>query len=503
MLSVVLLAVFLLSMIAIGIWGMRKTSTLGDFFLGGRTIGPWISAFAYGTAYFSAVIFIGFAGKLGWGFGARVLWIAAGNTVFGGLLAWFVLGKRTRRMTQNLDVMTMPEFLEERYQAKSMKMVGAAIIFVFLLPYSASVFTGLGYLFTENFSMSYDVALLIMVAITGIYLVLGGYFAVTLNDFIQGLIMIVGSIAMVAILAGKGGGFGATISSILEKYPQHIPPAKQPGTIMLFSLFFMTSFGTWGLPQMVQKFYAIKDEGMIRKAAIVTTVFALVISFSAYFAGAMAHAFYETPAEAASVAENAGGDGTLVLPMKEQGGPDFDRIIPDMLKSKLPSLLMAVILLLVLSASMSTLSSLVLISSSSVAIDMYKGHINPRISKKNSLTMMRFLSGLFVLISFLIARLRPTFIVYLMSISWGLVAGSFMAPYLYGLFWKRTTKTGAAAGMATGFVLCIVLILIWGLGKSPIAATIAMIAPFVVIPIVSVFTRPPDREVIDKAFDGV
>ena len=196
MIAIILISIFLITMIAIGIWGMRKTSTLGDFFLGGRSIGPWMSAFAYGTTYFSAVLFIGFAGKIGWGFGLNALWIAVGNSIFGSLCAWLVLGRRTRRMTQNLDVMTMPEFLHERYAGKYMKLISAGIIFIFLLPYSASVFKGLGHLFEVNFKISYDIALIIMILITGIYLILGGYFAITLTDFIQGIIMILGCAAM-------------------------------------------------------------------------------------------------------------------------------------------------------------------------------------------------------------------------------------------------------------------------------------------------------------------
>ena len=471
-------------MIGIGFWGMKKTTSLGDFFLGGRTIGPWISAVAYGTSYFSAVVFIGFAGKLGWGFGLDVLWISAGNVLIGSLLAWLVLGKRTRRMTQNLDVMTMPEFLHERFQGKYLKMITATIIFIFLLPYSASVFKGLGHLFEINFNISYDVALLIMIAITGIYLVMGGYFAITLTDFIQGMIMLVGSVAMIAVLVGKGGGFTEVLSKITESYSQHVPTGARPGPLMLFSLVFMTSFGTWGLPQMVQKYYAIRDEKFITKAAIVTTVFALIVVFAAYFNGAMAHIFYDK------------------LPMVN-GAPAFDRIIPDLLKTHLPERLMAMILLLVLSASMSTLSSLVLVSSSSVAIDMYKGHINPQVSKENSLAMMRFLSALFIIISYFIARYELAVIVTLMSLSWGAVAGSFMAPYLYGLYWKRTTRYGAGAGMLAGLTIAISLFFILGPSKSPIASTIAMIVPFFIVPIVSFMTQPPSEEIIYRAFEGI
>ncbi|MFA6379188.1 MAG: sodium/solute symporter [Candidatus Omnitrophota bacterium] len=479
------LGLFLTVMIAIGIWGMRRTSSVGDFFLGNRSIGPWISAFAYGTTYFSAVIFIGFAGKLGWGFGLNVLWIALGNALIGSLLAWLVLGKRTRRMTQNLDAMTMPEFLHERYQGKYLKMISAMIIFIFLLPYSASVFKGLSYLFEKSFQMPYDQVLLIIVCITGIYLILGGYFAVTLTDFFQGILMIFGATAMVVVLVSKAGAPENIISLIQQQYAMHVPVAKQPSLWMLGSLVFMTSFGVWGLPQMVQKFYAIKNEDVVYKAAIVTTIFALIITLSAYFVGALSHAFYQAP------------------PLSLSGKPDFDRLIPDLLITHIPKGLMILIVLLVLSASMSTLSSLILVSASALAIDLYKGHVNPNISKDRSLLMIRFLSGIFIVISYFIARNDFSLIITLMSLSWGAVAGAFMAPYVYGLYWKRTTLWGAKAGMATGLVLAIGLFYKLGPQNSPMASSIAMIVPFIVVPVVSLLTKAPSKELLNKAFKNI
>jgi len=484
MLAILLLGAFLVAMVGIGIWGMRKTSTLGDFFLGGRTVGPWISAFAYGTSYFSAVLFIGFAGKLGWVFGLQALWIGIGNAVFGSLLAWLVLGRRTRIMTQNLDVMTMPEFLLERFGGRYIKILAAVIIFMFLLPYSASVFKGLGHLFEATFHISYDLALLIMIGITGVYLVLGGYFAITLTDFIQGIIMLAGSLTMVAVLAGKNGGIGGSIARVMEKYPLHVPPGKEPPLLLLAALVFMTSFGTWGLPQMVQKFYAVKSEGVIKKAALVTSVFALVIGLSAYFTGSLSHLFYDA------------------VPMVN-GKPAFDRLIPDLLTRHLPEPLMAVILLLILSASMSTLSSLVLVSSSAIAIDLYKGHVNPQVSKENSLYMMRFLSALFIIISYFIARYDFAIIITLMSLSWGAVAGSFMAPFLYGLFWKRTTLAGVYAGMLTGLATSVTLFFYWGEAWSPLASSVGMLLPFLVVPLVSLLTKPPAKGVVETAFRGI
>ncbi len=481
--AVFFLCLFLIAMIGIGLWGMRKTSSINDFFLGNRAIGPWISAFAYGTTYFSAVLFIGFAGKLGWGFGVNALWIALGNTVVGSLLAWLVLGQRTRQMTKNLDVMTMPEFLHERYEGRWIKMISATIIFIFLLPYSASVFKGLGFLFEGYFHISYDKILIMIVAITGIYLVLGGYFAITLTDLVQGSLMIFGVIALVTILTGKADvSWGEIIGQIQANYAQHVPAAKRPGPWMLASLVFMTSFGVWGLPQMVQKFYAVKSEKVILRAAIVTTIFSFIISFSAYFIGAMSHLFFDAP--------------PIV-----NGAVAFDRLIPTLLTTYVPPNLMILILLLILSASMSTLASIILVAASAVAIDMYKGHLNPNISKARSLAMMRFLSGTFIALSYFIARNEFSLIITLMSLSWGTVAGAFTAPYIYGLYWKGATLWGAKAGMITGLTLGISLFFILGPDRSPMAASIAILVPFAVVPLVSLWTKKPSVHLIEKAFN--
>jgi SSS family solute:Na+ symporter len=485
--GVVFLVIFLAVMTAIGIWGMKRTRTLGDFFLGGRTLGPWVSAVAYGTSYFSAVIFIGFAGTQGWQFGLSSLWIALGNAVIGAGAAWLVLARRTRRMTQNLDTMTMPEFLQERYGARHLKPVAASVIFFFLLPYSASVFKGLGHLFETVFGIPYDIALLVMIAFTGVYLILGGYFAIAITDFIQGIIMFAGAAVMVLVLSGRGGGYFEMIGKTAEAYAAHIPPGQRPSALTVFSLVFMTSFGTWGLPQMTQKFYAIKNEAVIPKAAVVTTVFALMIGFAAYSTGAFAHVFFDL--------------GTV--PRTAAGEISYDLIVPTLLTGHLPELLLSLILLLVLSASMSTLSSLVLVSSSSVAIDLYPSRQTAETGKDRSVAMMRLLAGVFIIISYFISRFQIGIIVYLMSLSWGAVSGSFAAPYIYGLYWKRTSKAAAYAGLFSGLAIEIVLFFALGASQSPLAASVAILAPFAVVPLVSLLTPPPGEELLKKAFEGV
>lgn len=484
MYSLVLLLAFLTVMVAVGVWGMRKTTTVSDFVLGGRTLGPWMSAFAYGTTYFSAVVFIGFAGNQGWNFGLNALWIGVGNAIFGAMLAWLVLGKRTRRITQKLNVVTMPEFLEARYGSDHLKMISAVLIFVFLVPYSASVFKGLGHLFESTFGISYDFALIVLIGITGIYLVLGGYFAVTMTDFIQGFIMLAGAIAMFVVLITKAGGPSEAMRAVQTNYVVHAADVNKPSWLTIASLIFMTSFGTWGLPQMVQKFYAIKDEKVIGKAALITTVFALIIGVCAYGSGTLSHVFF---------------DGQT-LPRTATGGINYDLIMPTMLTAHLPEILLALIMLLVLSASMSTLASIILVSASAITVDLYKGYLRPEVSEKASLLMIRIFSGVFVLASYIISKMQIGFIVTLMSLSWGVLSGSFMAPYILGIFSKRVTKAGAYAGFFTGAGTAIVLFFVLGPAQSPLASSIAMLVPFVVVPVVSAFSPKINPAIITQTF---
>ncbi len=474
-----ILGLYVAVLLTVGIIGMRKTKTLNDFLVAGRNIGPWVSAFSYGTAYFSAVIFIGYAGKLGWGFGLSVLWIVIGNALIGGFFAWKVLAKRTRRMTVQMNVMTMASFLEKRYLSKGLKFVGAMVIFIFLVPYSASVCMGLSYFFESVFGIPYVVALLFITVLTGVYLTMGGYFSATLVDFIQGIIMIAGVFLMVFFVTGSPevGGFTNVVSGLREIDPALVAPVGPGGIVTLVSLVILTSFGTWGLPQMVQKYYAVKDERVVKTATWVTTAFALIIAFGAYFTGSLSHFFF--------------ADLDVL-------GGRVDMIMPTIIAQTLPSFLAVIILIMVMSASMSTLSSLVMVSSSAIAVDLM-GTVKPDFDKKKSMILMRVLCMVFVLLTFYIALKPPTFIVNLMALSWGVVAGSFLSIYLYGLYSKKVTRAAAWSGLVTGLIISIGGALLFP-GYIPTAACVAMIAPLVVVPIVSQFTKPLPEEHVAFVF---
>lgn len=500
--TVIALVLFALLMVFIGIYSTRKAKTIDGFLLGGRKIGAWVSAFAYGTSYFSAVIFVGYAGQHGWNIGVGSIWIGIGNAVLGCLLAWLLLAERTRRMTHTLSVKTMPEFFEARYDSSLFKLVAAVIIFVFLVPYSAAVYKGLGSMFTAIFpSITVNTWIFVIAVLTAIYLVLGGYVATAYTDFVQGIIMIVGVFAMVvAIVNTKSvGGFGGFWSNLcaVPDNGDGITGAQLTNVFggsawkFLCINILLTSFGTWGLPQMVSKYYAIKDAKAIKTATVVSTLFALIIGCGAYFIGSLSR---------------------LVLSNKlPEGG--VDSVIPATLLTALgdanilTTIILAVILILLLSASMSTLSSVVLTSASAISVDLV-----PQFKKdfggKNQMLLTRALCLLFVALSVVFATIKITIIVNIMSFSWGVVSGCFIGPYIWGIYSKKATRAGAWTGMVCGFLTVAVPTLIMtctsgfkaAASHAPEMGVAAMAVSVIVVPIVSAFTKKFDEKHLEKVF---
>ncbi len=489
-----MLLVFFGIMVATGFYCRKHSTDVDGFVLGGRSVGPWLTAFAYGTSYFSAVVFVGYAGQFGWKYGIAATWAGIGNALLGSLLAWAVLGRRTRVMTQHLDSATMPQFFEARFGSQALKLASSVIIFIFLIPYTASLYNGLSRLFGMAFDIDYSVCVVVMAVLTGIYVIAGGYMATAINDFIQGIIMLVGIVAVIAaVLSSQGGflealkGLGQVTDPAVSEIPGVFNSFFGPDPLNLLGVVLLTSLGTWGLPQMVQKFYAIKSEKAINKGMIISTLFALVVSGGCYFLG---------------------GFGRLFSDKVDIAANGYDSIIPTML-SGLPTILIAVVVVLVLSASMSTLSSLVLASSSTLTLDFIKGTVVKDLAEKKQLLIMRVLIGVFIAISVVIAIIQyqtnVTFIAQLMGVSWGALAGAFLAPFLYGLYWKRATTISVWVSFLFSTVVMLANIFWKGLFptllQSPInAGAFCMLAGMVLVPLVSLVTKPPRAEHVEKVF---
>ncbi len=503
-LDYIILVLYALLMVGIAFYTRRRAGSVNDFLLAGKKgLNGWMSAFAYGTTYFSAVIFIGYAGKFGAQYGLASVWIGIGNAIIGALFAWLVLAKRTKTMTGRLQSKTMPEFFEKRYNSRALKLTSAVVIFLFLIPYSASVYNGLSSLFGIVFNIDGWVIMLALALLTALYLFFGGYFATALSDFIQGIIMLVGVVAMVLCFMNHSS-VEWDLTRLVEnpELSWFTFSSSNTGlygnTVSLISLILLTSLGVWALPQTVHKYYAVRDDKAIMQGTVVSTLFALIIGFGAYFTGALSGLFPEVASVGA------------------------DNIIPHMMKIVIPTGLIGLIAVLILSASMSTLSSVSLASASVVAVDIYKGKINTDASDKKVNLVMRILCLVFVAISLTLAILNEKFqisaIAYLMGLSWGVLAGCFIGPFVLGLLWKRVSKPAVWSSIIGSLVLTVALVFIFGydsngwscsfgvalksgIGCSPMIGVICMLYSLVVTTVVSLFTKAPDSETLANAFE--
>jgi len=506
-LTAIMLVIFFAVMIGIGLRCRRHATDVNSFVLGGRSVGPWLTAFAFGTSYFSAVIFVGYAGQFGWNFGLASTWIGLGNAFIGSLLPWIILGRRTRLMTMQIESKTMPDFFAKRYDAPYLKTLASIIVFVFLIPYTASLYNGLSSLFNIAFDIPYWVVILVMSVLTGIYVLFGGYMATAINDFVQGIIMLVGIVCVVVAVLVANGGLGGAIAGLSQIPSPYADTLGNPGAftsffgtqpMFLVIVVLLTSLGTWGLPQMVGKFYSIKNEDAVKKGTVISTVFAIIVAGGCYFIGGFARLYSDNPGI-------YGANGAVM----------FDNIIPTML-STMPSLIVAIVIVLVLSASMSTLSSLVLTSASTITLDVVFS--KKKASEKKTVFVMRLFIVFFILVSAVIAYLKDTYnfsmIAQMMGVSWGALAGSFLAPFLYGLYSKRVSAVSVITSFVVGVGLTSIMLLkSLGIIALPASGFIgfvfktslhcgvfAMVGGLILVPLVSLFTKKPDKAKIDAIF---
>ncbi|MBR7020876.1 MAG: sodium:solute symporter family protein [Lachnospiraceae bacterium] len=510
-LTSIMLVCFFSLMIVVG-WRCKKHATdVNGFVLGGRNVGPWLTAFAFGTSYFSAVIFVGYAGQFGWNFGLASTWVGLGNAFIGSLLAWEILGRRTRIMTRHLDTKTMPDFFEKRFGSKGLKIAASVIVFIFMIPYTASLYNGLSSLFNIVFSIPYWVVIVIMAVLTAVYVIFGGYMATAINDFIQGIIMLVGIVAVILATIASRGGLQTAVAKLSEKSAT-MPSGETlngafasffgPDPLALLFVVLLTSLGTWGLPQMVGKFYSIKNEDSIKKGTIISTFFAIVVAGGCYFLGGFGRLFADSSA--------------IKWQDADKTKPFFDSIVPAML-SELPEVIIAIVIVLVLAASMSTLSSLVLTSSSTLTLDVI-APASKNMSDRKKVGIMRLFILFFVAISAVLAVLKDslniTFIAQMMGVSWGAMAGAFLAPFLYGLYSKKISKAsvGVCFIFATAMTVMQLLVsfkvlsfdpntVIGYIFKSSInSGVVSMVGGLILVPIVSLITPKQDAKVVDEMF---
>jgi len=487
------LAAYVIFVLVIGIKSKKESSGGGEaYLLGGRSLGPVITSFSFAATYISGVCLVN-AGMIGWKWGIGAIYNALGNVLLSILFMWLILGRRSRIMSEKLGVQTLPDFLRVRYNSEFFKIAGSVIIFIFMVPYTATVFSSLSYLFESVFGLPYRLSLLAMAALGAFYLAIGGYKAAAKIDVVQGAIMLVGGIVIVFftlksdVVGGLSEGVAKLRSIVTPEegaIGEKLVSWNLDGSWALLSglipFIMMTSFAPNGLPQLVSKFFAIKDPKQVKIGGIVCTILGLLIITSVHVPGYFVRLFYPDQA-----AVNAAGG--------------FNVLVPQILAKIMPDFFLSIVMLLVLSASMSTLAGLVLTSSAALGMDFVKGYVKKDMKEEKVTLLMRILSIVFVVLAVALALLNLGAVSKLQSLAWGAMSGFFLTPYMYGVLWKGTTKAGAMAGGIVGVACAVILPLAFKMTTIN-ACFFALLVPIVVVPLVSLVTPKLDKRLTDFAY---
>jgi len=476
------IGIYAATLVAVGVISGRGKKSIADVTIGGRQTGAWLAALSYGTAYFSAVMFVGYAGSTGYGFGLWGILVGIANALFGSYFAWAMLARRTRSLTKQHNLQTMPEFLSKRYGSESMKLFSCIVIFIFLIPYSASVYKGLGSISTVLLGIPDTSFMIIIAALSALLLLIGGYKAQARADFVQGIVMFFGVAILVIYILNTRQVGGLSGLAEYAKTAEGLPKLGGKQLVSLVSLILMTSFGTWGLPHMIQKYFGLSDDRQTKRGTIISTVFCVLVAGGGYFIGSLCYSFF-TKAD-----------------MDAMTTKDF--IVPSILKEAftegafVTEVLLGIVLILLIAASVSTLCSITLTAASTFSLDFVKTLV-PSLKEKSVRLLTQGLCVVFVIISYFVANTQ-TLILDMMSYSWGIISGSFLAPYVLALYFKWLNRRGAWAGIIGGFIvalppaLCKLLsagvqnaTVTWIASQGPLFACIAMVVSLILCASVS------------------
>jgi len=430
------LAAYMAMLVVVGLLTSRRMKSSEDFIAGGRSIGPWVTALSYVAAYFSSVVIIG-GGGFGYRYGMGTLWIAAINVLVGCTLAWILLGRRVRRLTQRLGVLTVPGFLAERFRAPEARILSAAVIGLLLIIYNVSILKGMGNAFEGLMGMPYTIGVLLSAAIIVLYVSLGGYLAVVWTGFFQAWVMGAGLILLTVAALRAVGGLEAANVALGSADPGLVEAPGAWGWAGLVSFALITSLGVWGMPQMLARFVSIKSTRVVRVGTVVVTIGGAMAALP-YLCGAIARVLHPEL-------------------------PSVDLAIPTLTKSVLPTWGAAVFLAGVVAAGMSTFSAILITSSSAVVRDLLQKGLRKELSDRRVVLYSRIVSVAIGIISLGIALRPPALVLVLMAFSSATIAATCLWPLLGGLFWRRATRAGAVASMVFGLVTT----LAWSIAGSP------------------------------------
>ncbi|UCC11790.1 MAG: hypothetical protein JSW02_10665 [candidate division WOR-3 bacterium] len=419
----IVIAAYLCVLILIGLLTGRRTKSVEDFYIGGRQIGPWVTALSFVAAYFSSVVIIG-GGGFGYMFGMSTLWIGAINVLLGTMICWMVLGPRVRQFTQRLNTMTIPGFFGERYRSKFALMFSAVIIVVFMIFYNVSILKGMGHIFEVLMDIPYGYGILLASIIILFYVSIGGYLAVVWTSFVQAWVMGIGLVLLTIFSVRAIGGIGAANLNLAALDSGLVQTPGIWGWPGLVSFALIVSFGVWGMPQLVVRFYSIKNLKVLKIGTVIATI-GTCMALLPYFNGAIARTLFP-----------------------QLGNPDL--AIPILAKNVLSPLGSAVVLAAVVAAGMSTFASILIILSSSVIDDIYRKGFQRQVNREKILFWSKVASALIGTISLIVALKPPALVLTLTAFAWAVIASTTLWPLLLGIYWKRATGWGCAASMVAG-----------------------------------------------------
>lgn len=429
------LCVYLLLLVGIGVATSRRMRSAEDFYLGGRNVGPWVTSLSFVAAYFSSVVIIG-GGGFGYRFGMSTLWIGATNVLIGVALVWMVLGRRIRLFTGRLGTMTIPGFLAERFRAKEARVFAALVIALFLIIYNVSILKGMGHAFEGLMDMPYIVGVLLSGAIIILYVSLGGYLAVVWTGFFQAWVMGAGLILLTVGALRAVGGLTAANLALRAVSPGLVNTPGEWGWAGLISYAMIVSFGVWGMPQLMVRFYSIKSVSVLRVGTVIATLGGSMAVLP-YLAGALARVLHPDL-------------------------PSADLAIPTLTRAVLSPWGSAIFLAGVIAAGMSTFSSVLIITSGAVVRDIAQEGLGRKLTDRQVVKYSRIVSAAVGVISLAIALRPPDLVLVLTAFSWAAIASTCLWPMLFGLYWKRATRWGVLTSMGGGLATA----LIWmGIGS--------------------------------------
>jgi solute:Na+ symporter, SSS family len=420
---VLVLVVYLGALAVIGMVMSGRSKSAGDFAIGGRSVGPWVTALSFVAAYYSSVVIIG-GGAFGWKYGLATLWIGAGNVLIGTTLAWIVLGRRIRRFTANLDVVTLPGFFAGRYGCASTRIFSALVTGLFLIIYNVSVLKGMANSFEVLMDLPYWSGVLISGVVILFYTAVGGYLAVVWTSMIQGIVMIVALTLLTFMSLQRVGGMSTLVERLSAVDPGLVATPGVWGWAGLISFTLIVSLGTWGMPQLIIRFYSIKSARMLRVGTVVVTIGASV-ALLPYLSGAVAR---------------------VLVPELDSA----DQAIPALTRLVLNDWGGALFLAGVVAAGMSTFAGVLIIIASSLVRDVWIQGLGRPLGPVAELRASRLMSLAVGVVSLLIALKPPALVLVLTAFSWAVIASTNLWPLLFGIYWRRTSPRATLASMVCG-----------------------------------------------------